>query len=292
MRRVRSILSKFKHGLQSIAFTKGQAASSEAQTFFWDTEHYTIDGIVYDTSCLIISFEDAFNGIDRRDVHRLGWGAKLFRKKKISHLCFKPKSVDWYRHPDFPNVLTELRNTKVFSQFPRTIAYGGSMGGFAALTFADHLGVTNVLALNPQTTLDKDLVPWETRFERAQRQDWKTPFADAVGGSDAVRQVVIICDPFVSQDALHVARLDQSNLVCLRAPFLGHGVASSLTKLGALASMLEGIISGSLDKAVFYKSLRRRKTLPRHLDILDAHPRVINSPKFSAIVAKARSQLT
>ena len=166
------------------------------------------------------------------------------------------------------------------------------MGGFAALTFADHLGVTDVLALNPQTTLDRDLVPWETRFANARRQNWKGSFADAVGGSDQARQVVVVFDPFVAQDAQQVARLRQSNLTCLRAPFLGHGIAKSLTELKALLPLLDSIVAGTADQPQFYENLRCRKMLPRHLDILAAHPRVAASAVFSDIVARKKAAMT
>lgn len=49
-----------------------QTVPPDASRYFKDTPQYTIDGVIYGTDCLILSFEDAFKGIDRTNIHRPG----------------------------------------------------------------------------------------------------------------------------------------------------------------------------------------------------------------------------
>lgn len=46
-----------------------------------------------------------------------------------------------------------------------------------------------VIALDPQSTMDPRVVPWETRFAEARRQDWTGPFADARAGAAKAKAI-------------------------------------------------------------------------------------------------------
>lgn len=269
-----------------------QGEGSWAHHYFRETEHYVLDGYIYNTQRLIVAFEHASENPQRADVFRHGWGARRFRAQRVSHLCVKPKSSDWYRNPDLADALMVMRDGGFFDQFETIVAYGGSMGGFAALAYADLVKATTVLALNPQTTLDLAKVPWETRFEEAQLQDWSGPYSDAVGKSDNAKQVLCVYDPFTKRDAMHVARLGQPNLVHVRAPFLGHGIAQPLNDLGALWRLFTWAKNDEMDLQCFNEVVRGRKSLPRYLELLLRQPRVQNSPKLSAIVLKAMQNVS
>ena len=237
-----------------------------AHHFIQETENYVLEGYIYNTRRLMVTFEHASENPNRADVFRYGWGSKRFRGQRVSHICVKPKASNWYRNPDLAVALTNLRDNGMFDQFETIVTYGGSMGGFAALAYADLIKATTVLALNPQTTLDLTKVPWETRFEEAQAQDWTGPYSDAVGKSVAAKQVLCVYDPFTPRDAMHVGRLDQPNLVHLRAPFLGHGIAEPLHELGILWRLLMWVRTDEVDLPCFYKELRGRKKLIRYLE--------------------------
>ena len=262
-----------------------------AQHYIRETEHYVLEGYFYSPRRLIITFEHASENPNRADIYRYGWGSKRFRAQRVSHLCVKPKSSDWYRNPDLADALSSLRENGFFDQFETIITYGGSMGGYAALTYADLVKATTVLALNPQTTLNLSDVPWEDRFQEAQLQDWTGPYSDAVGKSENAKQVLCVYDPFTRRDAMHVARLNQSNLVHVRAPFLGHGIGEPLNELGALWRLVTWAKDDAIDLPCFHKVLRDRKKLPRYLEILGRQPRVQKSRKMTAIVLKAMKEL-
>lgn len=197
-----------------------QAIGDWSQHVFISTPNYTIEGHIYDTRSLVITFENA-GATNHDDPFRLGWGAKRFRTSKTSHICIKPKAADWYQHPDLAQAFTTLRDTGFFAQFRHRLTYGGSMGGFAALAYADLVQATTVLALNPQSTLAPDLAGWDKRFPQARAQDWSGPYKDAAGLARTPTLVLVAYDPFTPLDAKHIARLDQPALTLLRAPFWG-----------------------------------------------------------------------
>ena len=262
-----------------------------ANHYIRETEHYVLEGYFYTTRRLMITFEHASENPNRGDVFRYGWGSKRFRAQRMSHLCVKPKSSDWYRNPDLAEALGSLRDSGLFDQFETIVTYGGSMGGFAALAYADLVKATTVLALNPQTTLDLSKVPWEDRFQEAQLQDWSGPYSDAVGLSSNAQKVLCVYDPFTRKDAMHIARLRQPNLVHVRAPFLGHGIAQPLADVGALWRLVTWAKSDEIDLPEFRKVIRARKDLPRYLELLTRQPRVQNSPLFTRIVMDAMQKL-
>ena len=278
---------------KNLPFRRPQRAGEEtwATHIIRETENYVLEGYIYATRRLIITFEYASQNPKRGDVFRHGWGAKRFRAQRMSHICVKPKASDWYRNPDLAAALTDLREQGVFDQFETIITYGGSMGGFAALAYADLVQATTVLALNPQTTLDLTKVPWETRFEEAQLQDWTGPYSDAVGLCSNAKQVLCVYDPFTARDAAHVARLEQPNLIHVRAPFLGHGIAEPLSELGLLWRLMTWAKNDEMDLLCFHQVLRARKKLPRYLGLLARQKRVQNSPKLGTIVLNALEEL-
>lgn len=262
-----------------------------SEHIFIETPNYVLDGYIYDTESLTITFEHAAGDVDRRDPFRHGWGAKRFRNMRASHLAVKPRTPDWYRNDDLVVALTELREAGFFDRFDRCMTYGGSMGGFAALAFADLVKATTVLAMTPQTTLNLRKVPWENRFKIAQRMSWRGEYADAVGKSVNAKKVIVIVDPFVEPDLRHVQRLKQDNLHIVNAPFLGHGIALPLTQLKALGPLITNGQNDELDLLQFHQNIRRRKSWPRYLDALEAMPRVAKSANYMQRIKRARARL-
>lgn len=288
MKTLRSLASRVKRRLRP---PQTDATGVWARHFFQDLEHYAIEGFIYGRGLLVISFEHAA-GDDQANAYRHGWGARIFRHRQISHLCIKPKAQHWYLQPGLPEALTALRDSGFLGKFKRRMTYGSSMGGFAALVFADLLQADTVLALSPQTTLDPAKVPWEHRFKQARNQDWTGPNSDAVGRSIKVRDVCVVYDPHDPGDMAHIDRLDQNNLVHIRAPYLGHGIGAPLGQLGYLDPLLRMVLRDELDLIRIADKLRNRRSLPRYYDLMLKKPRVAGSPLFTRIVTEAQARHT
>jgi tetratricopeptide (TPR) repeat protein len=138
------------------------------------------------------------------------------------------------------------------------------MGGFAALVFSDAVPNAEVLALNPQTTLDIRIVPWEKRWKIGQAQNWDGDFSDAAIFSRRARKIYVTYDPFYVPDRMHVERLSSDNLVRVQVPLVGHSTTIWLNKMGLLKSLFQEVLDGTYDARAFREAARKRRTLARY----------------------------
>ncbi len=269
---------------------KLNAPAHWAHHLLYDTGRYVLDGYIYGTGTLVITFENAQGDFSETDLFRHGWGAKLFRAQKVSHIAVKPKAGDWYQAPCLSPALAKLRAAGLFDQFDNIVTYGTSMGGFAAIAFADQVQATTVLALSPQTTLNRDLVPWEKRFPVARKQTWMGDNNDAVGKSLHAKRVLCVYDMHHPLDRAHVARLDQPNLHHINTPFQGHGIAIPLVKLKAAKPLLAYALGETEDLTPFYAALRGRKAQERYFKQIAGKDRVKTSDAFTKIIKRERKK--
>lgn len=266
-----------------------------SENIIWHSENYSLEAVIYDRSTLVVTFEAAGAPFLRPNRHREGWGEELFRSKGISALHVKPMRVDWYRRPDLAKLLKRLRDNGFFDQFGQVITYGGSMGGFASLVYADLVCASKAIAVNPQSTLDTRKVPWESRFSVAQKYDWETEYSDVIDYLNGATVAFVIYDKLCELDRMHVERIraTSASLVELNIPFVGHHVPAHLAAIKAIKPLLFSIIGGGQVRQEFYKNTRARRNLARYFNTLSNRDRVKNSDSFSKIVAayKQRSPL-
>ncbi|HSI57516.1 MAG TPA: hypothetical protein VLA16_08165, partial [Ideonella sp.] len=208
------------------------------------------------------------------------------KKRGLSVLGFNHRVNNWYRADDLHRLLRALRQQGFFRRYRRVMFYGGSMGGFAALAFAELAPGCTVLAHNPQTTLRPAETPWETRFEVAREQDWDGEFSDGAIGARSAARVYVSYDPFDLNDKRHVARLDSVNLVPLRVPMVGHQMPVWLLQMKLMGTVFDAALAGSLTTAGFHQLVRARFELPHYLLKLAARCR--NPARQQYLGEKAR----
>ena len=170
----------------------------------------------------------------------------------------------WYRNPWVSEQFDELRDSGFFSQFKHVVFYGASMGGYAACAFSAAVPGCDVVAISPQTTLDKSIVDWETRYKVAWDRDFSGPYGDATKAIKMARRVSILYDPYEPLDTGHVKRFKGKNINLLRAPLMGHRLGSSLNQMGILSPIILGALSGDLESDQYYQMLRKRRDFPRY----------------------------
>ena len=170
----------------------------------------------------------------------------------------------WYREPWVYAQFDDLKDSKFFQQFGRVVFYGASMGGYAACAFSPAAPGCDVVAISAQSTVDKTVVPWETRYKTVWDRDFSGKYGDAAKVSKAANRVSILYDPYEPLDAQHAARFTNANVRHLRAPLLGHRLGSSLNQMGILNPIILGALNGTLSEAEFYRVLRARKDSPRY----------------------------
>jgi pimeloyl-ACP methyl ester carboxylesterase len=212
---------------------------------------------------LVVTFDNLDIAMNKREDRR-PWGFSFIEKQGWSMLGVLAGGWTWYREPWVAQEFDRLRDDGFFDQFERVVFYGASMGGYAAAAFSAACPGADVVIISPQSTLDKTIVPWETRYKVAWDRDFSGPYGDAAEASRTARRVSILYDPYEPLDSGHVARFNGANVVKLRTPLLGHRLGSSLHQMGILTPIILGALDGTLTQSSFYQRLRARRTFPRY----------------------------
>lgn len=210
---------------------------------------------------LLITFDNLSN-VGDESPEREPWAFKFASDEGLSHLGVMAHVSDWYRDEALINRFTSLARDGFFDGYERVVLAGVSMGGYAALAFSSLIPGAHVIAINPQSTLNPDLVPWETRYENGQRQDWTLPLADAAELTATAGRVNIFYDPYHALDQKHVDRFSGDNIHIYKCWFSSHKTAVFLRKIDALKTVMRHAIFDELNEAEFYRLYRNRRNLP------------------------------
>jgi hypothetical protein len=212
---------------------------------------------------LVVTFDNLDIAMEKREDRR-PWGFSFIEKQGWSMLGVMAQGWTWYRDAWVSQQFDDLRDSGFFTQFKRVVFYGASMGGYAACAFVAACPGADVVAISPQSTLARRLVPWETRYGAARGRDFTGPYGDAAAVSAAAGRVTILYDPYEVLDTAHVARFTHDNVMKLRTPLMGHRLGSSLHQMGVLSQITLGALNGTLTELEFYRVLRARKTFQRY----------------------------
>ncbi|MFC2968723.1 hypothetical protein [Acidimangrovimonas pyrenivorans] len=212
---------------------------------------------------LVVSFDNLDIAMNKREG-RKPWGFDFIARQGWSMLGVMANGWTWYRDPWVCDQFDALAAEGFFDRFERVVFYGASMGGYAAAAFSGAAPGAEVVAISPQSTVDKAVVPWETRYKVVWDADFSGKYGDAARVSGAARRVTILYDPYEPLDAGHADRFTAPNVVRLRTPLLGHRLGSSLQQMGILNDIILGALSGQLTERDFYRRLRARKDFPRY----------------------------
>ena len=212
---------------------------------------------------LVVTFDNLDIAMTKREDRR-PWGYSFIKEQGWSMLGVLAGGWTWYREKWVSNQFDKLKKEGFFKQFDRVVFYGASMGGYAACAFSAAAPGCDVVAISPQSTVDKDIVPWESRYKVVWDQDFSGKYGDAAKVSKKANRVSILYDPYEPLDAQHAARFTGKNVQHLRAPLLGHRLGSSLNQMGILSPIILGALDGSLTSEEYYKLLRTRKNSPRY----------------------------
>lgn len=202
-----------------------------------------------DTSRWVVTFDNygIGDGFDR-----LGFAETFLRRQRISALHVLGRGRDWYQYPDVFEACRAARAT--LPTQARVMAYGSSMGGYAALRFARALRAEAILAMSPQYSIDPAVVPWEERWRQdGARIAWRPELA---GPIDPGAPPLLVYDP-TGPDRRH------AELIRAEAPsdvfpirYGGHPVTTVLKDLGLLRPLVLGTLMGTLDLAELRRQVR------------------------------------
>lgn len=207
-----------------------------------------------DRATWVVTFDHYHNDTD---LDRPGFGAEFLASQGISAIHFVCKGNDWFQYDDMMQACRAAR--AALFEADRILAYGSSMGAYAAIRFADLIGANAVLALAPQYSIDPAKVPWETRWlQDGARIRWR----EALDGPIRCKAVpFLVYDP-ISDDLRHAERIAADIAIRrIPVPFSGHPVTTYLGDTGLLQPLLLAAIDPDGDPVGQVRAgLKRRKT--------------------------------
>ena len=229
--------------------------------FFRRLDHHSLVFVQRPSDILVVTF-DNLSAVNDLSPQRAPWAYKVLREEGCAHLGVLAHRKDWFREQNLIAALVALRDQGAFQDYAKVILAGTSMGGFAALAFSSLVPGARVLSFSPQSTLDEDIVPWETRFGMGRMRNWRLPFSDAAFEIEGAEQIVVISDPYFKLDQWHVDRLTTPNVIKLKAWFSGHFAPVFLHRADLLKPVMTKMIRGTLTEDAFYQLYRDRRKLP------------------------------
>ncbi|MDE0589183.1 glycosyltransferase family 2 protein [Halocynthiibacter sp. C4] len=234
---------------------------SDREGFFEKGNKHSLLFVKRSKSHLYVSFDNLSNVFDEA-IDRSPWGYKFARDVGVSHLGVFAHIKGWYRDAKLIRRFEALASDGFFDNYERVVFAGVSMGGFAALKFASLVPGAHVVAINPQSTLDPSIVPWETRYVVGQRQDWTLPLNDAAELTKNMGRVNLFWDPYHELDTRHIERFEGPNIHKFKCWFSRHKTAVFLRKIDALKPVIQHAIFDELTEKEFYRLYRNRRNLP------------------------------
>jgi len=188
---------------------------------------------------------------------RPGFGEEFLAARDVSVMTILGRGNDWYQYPDIAAALAAARAALVRAD--RIVTYGSSMGGYAAIRFADALGAHACVAISPQYSNDPAKVPFEWRWpEDAKRIDWRN---EPAGPIRCAADLVIVYDP-TNEDGQHVRRI-ASDVRCRRIPirYAAHPATTFLSSSGLLPELILSVLEGQFEGRSFgERAVAARKT--------------------------------
>lgn len=183
---------------------------------------------------------------------RLGFGEDFLSAHGISALHVMGRGEDWYQYPEMTEATAAVQTATAGAD--RIMTYGSSMGGYAALRFADAVGATGALALSPQYSLDPVKVPHDRRWsQEADRIHWLPEIDGPIRTS--IKPVVVF-DPN-GLDGWHGRRVAEDvEIIPIRLPFTRHPGGVFLNEIGLLKPLLTSVLEGVLDGPQFERQVR------------------------------------
>lgn len=188
---------------------------------------------------------------------RFGFGEEFLLANGISAIHVLGRGNDWYQYEDIFDALATVRAATAGAA--RRITYGSSMGGYAAVRFADAVAADGVLALSPQWSINPSRAGWEHRWPQdSHRIHW----LDSIDGPVSCRaQPVLIYDPHMPLDRRHVRHIAaETPSLLIAVPYSGHPASTFLGEISLLKPMLEDLLHDRFDAKAVAETIRERRS--------------------------------
>lgn len=202
-----------------------------------------------DVSRWVVTFDNYGIG---HGFDRPGFGEEFLRQSGVSAIHVLGRREDWYQYPEMAEAMAAVRQATAGAD--RVMTYGSSMGGYAAIRFADAAGANAVLAISPQYSINPEKVPFEKRWLQDSRRIRWLPEID--GRIVCAAQPIVVFDS-VGEDGRQTALIQaEVDISPIRLPHVSHPATTYLGEVGLLKDLVLETLSGELEVEVFARKAR------------------------------------
>ncbi|WP_353170185.1 hypothetical protein [Acinetobacter rudis] len=221
----------------------------EKQIIFED-DHIRAIHLPGTSATLVISFGDLITRAKGLSIN----AEKSLQKYNYAVIGIMPKQKSWFPASSMQALMQHLR--PLLDQYQRVVAYGGSMGAYAAIKYSNVLGLQRVVAMVPQYSINPDEVDdrrYTDFFDPALHSDMRIEKQD----TRAECEYIVIYDPYYAEDSENFNKIQEvlQQLHSLKLPYTGHDVIAVL----ANSALLHDFIERDYDETYFYQQMRAVK---------------------------------
>ncbi|HEN8799555.1 TPA: hypothetical protein U8251_002130 [Pseudomonas putida] len=207
-----------------------------------------------------------FTPSGNRVLDGLGFGGKFLLDNKIDLISVKCNNDSWFQ--TIPEDSFELINQIIENKgYSTIVAYGSSMGGYAAIQFSKRFKCNIVLALSPQFSI---IESFDKRWEsHAKKVEWKYNISS--NDLESSCKYYVFYDPH-DLDKEHADRVlalsAEANVTNVAIPFAGHPVSHYLQETGVLKEVALSIFRGDTPHDInLRKNKARSKSYLKNLSV-------------------------
>ena len=221
-----------------------------------------------DPGFLLITFSSLgmFNAAGSFADGKVFWGQSLAEKFNYAAIGFVAKQRNWFCSPYMHAACDKV--AAVASGFDRVLAYGSSMGGYAALRWGKRAGAATAIAFAPQLSIDPAAVgTFDRRYEYAFRPDRHR-------GMDISAEHVgipsfLFFDPSAAEDHQHAKLIRERvpNITKLHMLSCGHECIRAFANSGVADRMLRLCGAGDIDAVKKLASSLRKVSAIRPVEL-------------------------
>ncbi len=175
----------------------------------------------------------------------------FFVPRGVNFIGIRPADNDWYQHDEISDAVAAIRRAGAGRYL---VGYGASMGGFGIINFAAEIGLQTLLAVCPQRSIDRAVVPFEHR--------WAAEAAaigfrhDRIAVPPPAPRGFVMFDPHTADRQHAEMILAHHPLTPLPLWFTGHEQLRVLTHTRMAGEVILGLLRGELDRPGLTRLLR------------------------------------
>lgn len=229
--------------------------SKNVTHWIWKTDKYQCwySGPADIPKKVIVSFPFAVTG---SGFDELGFGQAAFEKRDVGTIYIRSNRSNWFQHEEVMDLAWRIR--EYVEDDVTFILYGASMGAYAALLLSGVLKPKRIVAIAPQFSIDRTIVPWETRWFRSAKRIQRFRFD--LGENIDPHSEKLVCYDNMSLDKRHIDMLPIDETWSLvRLPYASHQVLRYLRETDCLSNLVDYLTGRSFDVAEVMERARRNR---------------------------------